>query len=134
MLDRLLESKARHNRSPVGAATSIAAHLAVIVIALHATAQSRPRPTNGPKLVVLSWPKPARVPQAPRTSAPRIGPSARKTFRFTPVAINPQLPSIDFVPPSPTDPGDFRRGGFSTSSEAGLAVANTLATFRADQV
>lgn len=134
MLDRLLESKARRNRSPVGAATSIAAHLAVIVIAVHATAQSRPRPTNGPKLVVLSWPKPPTVSQTPRTSTPRGAASPKRPFRFTPVAIDPPLPSIDFTPPSATDPSDFRRGGFSTSSEPGVEVSNPSAAFRADQV
>ena len=135
MLDRLLESKARHNRSPVGAATSIATHLAVIVIAVHATAQSRPRPMNEPKLIVLSFvPKPPTIPQQPRTPAARVGSSARTPFRFTPVAIDPQPPSIDIAPPSPTDPNDFRRGGFSTSTESGPAPANHSATFRADQV
>lgn len=135
MLDRLLESKARHNRSPVGAATSIATHLAVIVIAVHATAQSRPRAMNEPKLIVLSFvPKPPTIPQQPRTPAARVGSSARTPFRFTPVAIDPQLPSIDVAPPSPTDPTDFRRGGFSTSTESDPSPANHSATFRADQV
>lgn len=134
MLDRLLESKARRDRSPVGAATSVTAHLAVIVIAVLATAQSRPRPASEPRVVLLPLPKPPAAPQASRTSIARVGPLERKAFRFTPVAIDPKIPSIDFAPPSPTDPSDFRRGGLSTSSEPVPELANPSATFRADQV
>jgi protein TonB len=135
MLDRLLESKARRDTSPVGAATSIAAHIAVIVIAVHATAQSRPRPTNEPRLVVLPFvANPTVLPQATRTSTPPVGFLARKSFRFSPVAIDPQVPPLDFAPPSPTDPSDFRRGVMSTSNDPGAEVATNAGTFRADQV
>ena len=135
MLDLLLESKARRNRSPAGAATSIAAHLAVIVIAVHATAQSRPRPTSEPKLVVVPLvPNPPVVRAAQHTSTRRVGSPARNQFRFTPVAIDPQLPSLDFAPPSPTDPSDFRRSAIPTSSEPTSEAATTPRTFRSDQV
>ena len=53
MLSRLLESKARRNRSPFGLTVSISAHLAVVVAAIHATAESRPRAPEAPSITVV---------------------------------------------------------------------------------
>jgi periplasmic protein TonB len=134
MLDRLLESKSRRARSPMGAVTSIGAHLAVIVVAIHATAQSRPRPRSVETqeivpFVVKSPPSPpvlSHTAQTKRLGAP-VTPDIRITF-------DPKIPPIDFTPTS-TSPSDFT-SGLATSSTVGSPVSTSAGngTFNADQV
>jgi periplasmic protein TonB len=52
----------------------------------------------------------------------------------TPIAIDPPVLSIDFIPPAPTQATDFEHGGISAGSGSHDAVAIPGATFRADQV
>ena len=135
MLDRLLESKARQNRSPVGGATSLAAHIAVIIFAVHATAHSRPRPANEPRAVVLPFVRTSSATESPRTAddGPR-GAIRRLPQPSIRLSIDPPLPSINLALPSATDPGDFRRDATANLGVTGTVVAGTSGTFRADQV
>ncbi|HJQ10525.1 MAG TPA: TonB family protein [Gemmatimonadaceae bacterium] len=136
MLERLPESRARHTRSVTGAVTSIAAHAAIIAGALHATAQSRPRPAEPPKVLVFpvvpkSPPSVSTSVKQPTQSAPGMRP-----LPFIVVRIEPKIPSLDLVPLSPTDARDFPRGGVSVASSGNsvAAVLDPTTTFRADQV
>jgi protein TonB len=136
MLNRLLESRAQPRRSLSGAATSITAHIVIIVVAVHATAQTRPRPLRGPATMVL----PFVPPQAPAVTRPASQPprlplvrAPYKAFVFVP--IDPKLPAIDLVI-SPTGPTDFpsRADGPSIRTVAEASSAGPATTFQADQV
>ena len=136
MLERLLESKAHGNRSFNSAVTSVTAHVALIIIAVHATAQSRSRPTEPPKVVV--FPFVAKPAPPARTVLKRPSPSVKTDVASRPlmvVRIDPKISPIDFAPLSPTDPRDFPRGGVSVAAGASpVAAVDPTATFRADQV
>lgn len=135
MLDRLLESQARRDRSPAGAAASLTAHVAVILIAVHATAQSRPRPASVATVVLVPFvtksdpAPPARTQPAMRSATPR-----RSSRNLISVSIDPKLPVIDFTPPSPTSPTDFSGGVSAAASNLQRIAGSQAAAFRADQV
>jgi len=135
MLDRLLESKSRRSRSPIGVIASVIAHLAIIVIAVHATAQSRPRPMPVQRLVIVPFvPKP--TPTEPSKSLPTHTRNAPvPTDQYVRIVIDPKLPPIDIIPPSPTSPTDFTNvrivAGGSNQSGSGK---NLTDSFSADQV
>lgn len=134
MLNRLLESKSRRSRSPMGVVASVSAHLAIIVIAVHATAQSRPRPTPLERFVIVPVvPKALREPGKSTQTHSRSAPVP--TGQYVRIVIDPKLPALDFIPPSPTSPTDFSnvRIGTSDSDERG-ATKNPSGTFNADQV
>lgn len=135
MLDRLLESKSRRSRSSIGVVTSVGAHVAIIVIAIHATAQSRPRPTPVQRLVIVPFvPKaPPREPVQRQSTHPPTSPLPRSPS--IQIVIDPKLPPIDFIPPSPTSPTDFMNIGTSgAGSDDGVAAKSPSGTFNADQV
>jgi len=135
MLDRLLESKGRRGRSPIGVVASVTAHIAIIVFAVHATAQSRPRLTRAPTLVIVPFvPKPA--PSEPSKSRPtRTRSEPVPTDRYVRVFIEPKLPPIDFIPPSPTSPTDFTNVRIvAGGSDESASAKNLSDTFSADQV
>jgi periplasmic protein TonB len=137
MLDRLLESKARRKSSPVGIATSVSAHLAIIVIALHATAQSRQRPKPVLKLVVVPFVSKSTPNPESRSQLPHSRTTPLPRDRFVQVVIDPKLPPIDFIPTSPTLPTDFTdvRPVGSRAEEAVARAGESLdGTFNADQV
>lgn len=135
MLDRLLESKGRRSRSPIGVVASVTAHIAIIVFAVHATAQSRPRPTPAPTLVIVPFvPKPA--PSEPSKSQPTHTKNAPvPTDKYVRILIDPKLPPIDFIPPSPTSPTDFTNVRIvAGGSDESASAKNLSDTFNADQV
>jgi protein TonB len=134
MLDRLLESKSRRARSPVGIATSVTAHLAIIVIAVHATAQSRPRAAQVPRMVIIPFVPKAPPPQrtAPASSLPKIhGPPLPHDIR---IRIDTKLPPIDLTPALPTSITDFTHGVESGSIGSERTPGRSDETFSADQV
>lgn len=135
MLDRLLESKGRRSRSSIGVVTSVTAHVAIIVIAIHATAQSRPRPTPVQTLVILPF-----IPQAPPSETGRRHLSQAQTAplpanRLPTIVFDPKLPPLDFIPPPATSPTDFTNlGTIARGSDEGGTEKNLSGTFNADQV
>ena len=135
MLNRLLESKSHRSRSPMGVVTSVTAHLAIIVIAVHATAQSRPRPNPVPGVVIVPF-VPKVAPREPSRSQPTHSGSAPvPTDQYVRIVINPKLPPLDFIPPSPTSPTDFTNVRIGTSGfDQGGATESPSGTFNADQV
>lgn len=137
MLDQLLESKGRRTRSWLGVVASVGAHLTIIVVAIHATAQSRPRPAALVKSVIISF-----VPKAPPSQPALSHPEQRKVpvvpvRPYFSIRIDPrlsELPRVDLTPPS-TAVGDFTQGiaSSSTSSSSSSALPGA-GTFNADQV
>ena len=137
MLDRLLESKSRRTRSSFGVVTSVGAHLTIIVVAIHATAQSRTRPAALVKSEIISF-----VPKAPPSRPALSQPEQRKAPDVPvrpdfPITIDPKLPPLpllDLTPPS-TALSDFTQGIASNSTSTSLASTSPGAgTFNADQV
>ena len=140
MLETLLESNSKTSRSIAGAITSVAAHTALIVAAVYATAQAR-----------------SERPQPPETVPPIYIPHpmarARVTSATTPRQTRPHAPPLIFVEPNistlsidvpPIDaagvvakPGDFPPtsvgAGTPGAGEDGGAGA-VDAPFRAEQV
>ena len=136
MLDRLLESKSRRTRSSLSVVTSVGAHLTIIVVAIHATAQSRPRPAALVKSAIISF-----VPKAPPSQPVSSHPEQRKVpgvpvRPYFPITIDPKLPPlppVDLTPPS-TSPSDFTSGIDSNSSRSLASTSPGAGTFNADQV
>lgn len=134
MLSRLLESKARRNRSLFGMTVSIAAHVAVVVAAVHATAQSRPHSLQPAKVSIVPF-----VPQRPHTN-PRDQEKRKPDSKLAvpkpvnPINFYPRIPPIDFMPPSLTSAADFRSGGISINNGPQVSDSIPAGAFRADQV
>ncbi|HJQ10562.1 MAG TPA: energy transducer TonB [Gemmatimonadaceae bacterium] len=134
MLNRLLESKVRRNRSLLGMTTSISAHVLAIAAAVHATAQSRPRPPEVTRITVLPF-----VPERPRTDTrepTRRAPSPQPPLPspVNPIVFDPKIQPIELMPSAPTNPTDFQGGGISAATGADAVAASPVGTFRADQV
>jgi protein TonB len=135
MLERLLESRGRRVRSPLGVATSVSAHLAIVVIAVHATAQLRPRTLPTHKVVIVPF-----VPSPPRSEQTVTSPAGTESRSLrvpvvAPISVDPKLPPIDFTPALPTLAMDFPAGvGGNAKSGGANPVAVSGTTFTADQV
>lgn len=136
MLDRLLESKAKRERSATGAIASVAAHTALIGLAVYATAHARVEVAPSAQVV-----RPVYFPSArpPATSASATGsvPRIHQTrLVFVDPAVNISLPSID-VPLPGLGSDDFHRdpvGGPGSSGGGQVAGGDPHAAFRAEQV
>jgi len=136
MLETLLESKAKRNRSTAGAIISVTAHTTLIAAALYATAQARPEPSKPPQMI-----RPFYI---PRATSPTPAASASPTRAARPgsrlIFVDPKL-VID-VPPievsgivsKPDDFGPTAIGNTRSSlgGETGTGVPGT--PLRADQV
>jgi protein TonB len=135
MLNRLLESKANHERSLGGAAASVTAHTALIGLAIYATAHARVQPEQ-PRQVV--GPFYFAVPKAPAASTPVPG-TPSNTIKRRLLFVNPTM-SITIapvdIPLTTAGTADFRLEalGGGVSLGAGTTGAEDNATFRADQV
>jgi protein TonB len=136
MLNRLLESKANHHRSGGGAVASVAAHTALIGLAIYATAQARVVTAPPAHEVHAFFISPARTPAAPLMASGIPSDATRRRLLFVNPAINIAVAPVD-IPLTTTGAADFARdpigkgeavGTGSTVSEGGYA------TFRADQV
>ena len=138
MLDTLLESKSKRERSATGAIVSVMTHTALIAAAVYATAQARVQPIGSPETI-----RPIYFPQA-QNPASTVRPT---TARQQPLVISRSLtfvePHVDIKVPLVdvgdivSRPGDFSLGpitatGPKSGGERGAAPADT--PFRADQV
>lgn len=136
MLETLLESKSRRERSAGGAILSVTAHSALIAAALCATAQARVQPAQFPETVrpVYFAPDPFPVQSAsPATSVQRYVDGHRLIFVAPDVDI--KVPSVDITTVT-SKPGDFSPGPIASSGSNGgrEGGGNSGAPFRADQV
>jgi periplasmic protein TonB len=138
MLTRLLESKANHERSVSGAVASVAAHTALIGLAIYATAQARSAPA-APVQVVRFRPFHVAIPRPPASPhAPSGMVSNAVTHRmlFVNPAVSVTLAPID-IPLATVGSADFHGDpiGNSATFGAGSSAPNgAYATFRSDQV
>jgi protein TonB len=135
MLNRLLESKVKRERSFTGAVASVAAHTALIGVAVYATAQARVDALSVQVIRPVYF-VPAR-PAAVSEPAPGIvSKLVRSRLVFVDPAVSVTLPAIDVLLPI-VGPADFHRDPIRGSGSFGagdLAREGTDSTFRADQV
>lgn len=139
MLETLLESNSKKSRSIAGAITSVAAHTALIVGAVYATAQARSERHTPPETV-----RPVYIPRAMTLTPTRVA-SAPTPRQTRPIArrlifVEPNL-SIDVLSIDAAeivaDPGDFSPTsvGADTPNAGGDGGAGAVdAPFRAEQV
>jgi protein TonB len=136
MLDRLLESNSRKERSTGVAVVSVTAHTAIIAAAIYATAQARVQPHRIDDTV-------SRV-YFPRQLAPALTHSQQVTPRqplysrslvLTTPNIEITLPRLE-ADDVMSKPGDFAPGTVATGADAGDGGRPTSrdGAFRADQV
>jgi len=138
MLNRLLESKANHERSIGGAVASVAAHTALIGLAIYATAQARVEAAR-PVQVVHFRPFQVAPATRPASSQPASGVLSKATARRL-LVVNPAVsitPAPVDIPLATIGPADFHRdaiGGGATFGAGTTAPNGTYGTFRSDQV
>jgi protein TonB len=136
MLEALLESKSRRERSAGGAIVSVTAHTALIAAALYATAQARVQPAGITETVrPVYFP---RVPLRPHLGVPAT--SSRRPFDghhliFVAPNIDTKVPTVD-ISDVVSKPGDFNPSTIASTSSAGQESGGSsgAAPFRADQV
>ena len=140
MLEMLLESNSKKSRSIAGAITSVAAHTALIVAAIYATAQARserPRPPETVRPVYIPRAiAPTRVTSA--TAPQQTRPLARRLMFVEPNVSNVSIdvPPIDAAGMVPT-PGDFPPTLIGTDTPGvgvDVSAGAVDAPFRAEQV
>src|SRR5450759_1112140 len=138
MLETLLESKSKRDRSARGAIVSVMAHTALIATALYATAQARVQPMGSPETVRAVYFPQARNPVSTvRPTTARQRPLANsRSLTFVDPHVDINVSRVD-IGDAVSRPGDFSPGPItateSTSGgERGARPAD--APFRADQV
>ena len=135
MLERLLESRFKPERSVGGTIASVTGHTALVAAALYATAQTHVRARPNDDVVHVAFLTPAQpVPTA--NSAPTTPSSPIDNRR--PILVNVKIPDISVVPvtvdPIVGRPGDFARVQADVAGGAGTPLPTSGGTFRADQV
>jgi len=138
MLDTLLESKSKRERSATGAIVSVMTHTALIAAAVYATAQARVQPMGSPETL-----RPIYFPQAQNPASTVRRPTARqqplvisRSLTFVEPHVDINVPLVD-VGDIVSTPGDFSPGPITaTGPKSGGARGATPADtpFRADQV
>jgi protein TonB len=138
MLDTLLESKSKRERSATGAIVSVMTHTALIAAAVYATAQARVQPMGSPETL-----RPIYFPQAQNPASTVRPPTARqqplvisRSLTFVEPHVDINVPLVD-VGDIVSRPGDFSPGPITaTGPKSGGARGATPADtpFRADQV
>lgn len=136
MLETLLESKSRRERSAGGAILSVTAHTALIAAALYATAHARVKPVEFPETVRPVYVPSDHVPvrsALSATSGQRYVDGHRLIFVAPDVDI--RIPSVD-ISDVVSKPGDFNPGTIASPSGGGQQGGESLGAvpFRADQV
>ena len=136
MLETLLESKSRRERSAGGAILSVTAHTALIATALYATAHARVKPVEFPETVRPVYFPSDRVPvrsASPATNGQRYVDGHRLIFVAPDVDI--KIPSVD-ISDIMSKPGDFTPGaiGSASNGEHESGGRSGGAPLRADQV
>ncbi len=110
MLETLLESKSRGERSAGGAIASVTAHTALIAIAVYATAQARVHPAGTIEIVRAVY-----IPRDPIPVQPELtvaSPQRRfdiRRVKFVAPDVDINVPSVD-IAPVVAKPGDFSPG------------------------
>jgi len=136
MLDRLLESESARTRSGAGAVVSVAAHTAIIAIAVYATAQAHVAPSTAAETVrPLYFPRRADVsssPSRPVTARPTIASPPIRMVLPTVPPVSVAAPALDLTGvlsqqrdfPSGLQAGrDTQRGGASAFDSAGTVLS-----------
>lgn len=135
MLERLLESRFKPERSVGGTIASVTGHTALVAAALYATAQTHVRARPADDVVHVAYvtqPQPVPVANAsPTTPAAPI--KGRR-----PIFVDVKIPDISIIPiasgPVVASPGDFTRVPMGATDGVGTSLPSPGATFRADQV
>ena len=137
MLETLLESKSRKNRSPGGAMVSVGAHTLLIAAAVYATAQARPAPER-PRQVISRFYVPPSPTPATRTmpATRRQSPPAGRTLIFVEPKLSIDVPKIDVTGliSKPGDLGVSPIGSAPPLAGGESGAGNDRAPLRADQV
>ncbi len=134
MLERLLESRFKPERSVGGTIASVTGHTALVAAALYATAQThvRARP-NADAVHVFFTPAQPVATANPGPTTPSKPLDGRR-----PILVNVKIPDISIVPiaadPIVARPGDFARVPMDAAGGVGTPSPSPGATFRADQV
>jgi protein TonB len=136
MLERLLESRFKPERSVSGTIASVTGHTALVAAALYATAQTHNSPRISEHLehayyVAPSHPAPVISP-TPSTPAGHV---ATHRSIFVDVKIPEMSPLlIDAGPPIVARPGDFVRQQGNAFGDPGTPAVSPDGAFRAEQV
>jgi protein TonB len=137
MLETLLESKSKRERSVTGTIVSVVTHTALVVAALYGTAQARVLPVGSPERVRTVYFPPAQNHVAPIPAAARPHHSASsRSLIFVDPHVEINLPRMD-INDVVSRPGDFSPAlaTVAGSRHAGDRGAGSTDTpFRADQV
>jgi len=136
MLNRLLESKANPDRSAGGAVASVAAHTALIALAIYATAQARVVAAPPAQVVRPLYFAPSRVPAMSQPAPGSASNSVSHRLVFVSPTVSIALPSVD-IPLTTVGAADFRRdpiGGSASFGDGSTIAEPNNATFRAEQV
>jgi TonB family protein len=136
MLTRLLESNANHERSVSGAVASVAAHTALIGLAIYATAQARVEPISPVQVIRPVYFPPSRAPVRSEAAPETRSNPVNHRLVFVNPTVSIALPSVD-IPLATIGASDFNRDPVAGPAlfGGGSTVPNgTYPTFRADQV
>ena len=136
MLDMLLESKAKRERSRAGVALSAAAHTALIGAALYATAQAHPEPPKPIEMIRPVYFPPAVHAAPSQTSATTSSRAAVRQIHFVPPKIDISVPTVE-IPSTLTRATDFSRAaltGPTDDERARGSLEGRSAPFLAEQV
>jgi len=136
MLETLLESKAKSERSVVGTFLSVAAHTALVAGALYATAQARMQPARSREIVrPVYFPAPQTPTTLPQSEG-RQRPLNLRPPTFVAPRIDLHVPGVDNTG-LVTKPGDFTPNPITVEGAnhgEGPATGIANAPFLADQV
>jgi protein TonB len=135
MLERLLESRFKPERSVGGTIASVTGHSALVAAALYATAQTHvtARPNDDAVHVAFFTPAPPVTTANPAPTTPSTTIDGRR-----PIFVDVKIPDISIVPiaagPMVASSGDFVRVPTEAAGGVGTPLPSAGATFRADQV
>jgi periplasmic protein TonB len=137
MLGTLLESNSKKSRSIAGAITSVAAHTALIVAAVYATAQARSERRSPPETIrPLYMPRPITATRVPSAATPSQSRPIARSLMFVEPKLSIDVPSIDAAG-IVAKPGDFPTtsvGADAPNAGGDGGAGSVHAPFRADQV
>ncbi len=137
MLEKLLESEAKKEKSVAGTLVSVTAHTALIAAALYATAQARPEPARSAEMVrPVFFPLPKRsIPKLPHVDATPQRLDVRPLAFIAP-RLDLRVPAVD-ITALVSKPGDFRSNAITVegaNNGDGTTVGLTNVPYLADQV
>jgi protein TonB len=135
MLETLLESKSRSERSTVGALVSVTAHTALIAAAIYATANAGVQPSRTTQMVrPVYFPRPPKMVHAQSPSMTRSTSVESSRMIFVDPRLDINTPRIDIGVVGPKQ-SDFTPGQITGSSiDAGNGANSGDAPLTASQV